>query len=484
MAATIAGLEQEREKLIADIRAEVALNDDGVLSADSDAKIQTMRARHTAAGTELQSLREKEASDAVAARNGIEARGSIDAFLAEQAQVVAPEAIPDNQRADPEKVVKAMLDFRTLSDDVEADRRVVDTLRRQAFISDNPRQSARMDAMPVADQDNLRYLQMGSKQRAIVMGTDAQGGYLVPPNTTLYGLLTEEMKAYMGVNPLMTHIMTDTLAKAPKPGSSENIREATVIAENTAGADRSTPVFRQDEFNPRTVATDRYGVTWQAMRSAGINLQAYIARILGEQLARGCNKYLITGSATASTPEPVGLQNGVTTEVLNGVIGYKVGATQLHYGAYSATSTHHGLAKLLPAVQHGVNIAYRQNTNSAIVMSDQILLQLRTSVSTTGQRLYPELDMPNQMGETRYGGMKILVDPNMPDFAASGSASKMLYVGDFARFWMLDVSGFIFIDDPYTGSLNLTHRYRLAKAFDSEVIDTKAIGFVDVDSVT
>lgn len=481
---TIAGLDQEREKLISDIRAEVARNSDGGLSADSQAKITTMRERHTVAGTELQAAREAAASAQVSEDAGIEARSDIDDFLRSQLQVVPDSAIPTEGRAKPEDAVKAVLDFRTLSQDIATERKVRDALAGGAFVSDNARQLARMGALGQSDAEVLRYMQMPSQQRAIVMGTDAQGGYLVPTNTTLWSMLTEEMKAYMGVNPLMTHIMTDTLAKAPKPGTSENIREATVIAEGIDAATRTAPVFRQDEFNPRVIGTDRYGVTWQAMRSAGINLQAYLAKILGEQLARGCNKILITGNAAATVPEPVGLGTGVTLEVLNGIVGYKIGATQLHYGAYDATSTDHGLAKLLPAVQHGVNIAYRQNANSAIIMSDEILMQLRTAVSNIGTRLYPELDMPNQMGETRYGGMKLIVDPNMPGFAANAAASKMLYVGDFSRFWMLDVSGFIFIDDPYTGSLSLTHRYRLAKAFDSEVIDTKAIGRVDVDSVT
>ena len=492
MGKTKSELIAEREKLINDIRAIAERNADGGLSPDDIASCNKMRARHKAAGDELNAIIEQERKDA-AADPGPDPQGDIERFLEEQQKAARSGQEPGNDgargsvqpagsRAD--RAVKAALDFRTLSGDAGNERRVREALQGVELQADSVRHLERINALSAGDQDMLRYLQMPSKQRNIVMGTDAQGGFLVPPNTTLYSMLTEEMQAYMGVMPLMTTMTTDTLAEAPKPGTSENVRRATVIAEAANATERTMPVFRQDKFNPRTIGTDRYGVTWQMMRSSGVNIMAYLARILGEQLARGVNYYLINGNGAATTPEPNGLNTATTREIANGQIGYKIGDTQLHVGTYSATSTHHGLAKLQGLVQAGVNIAYRQGVNSAVVMSDQILTQLRTAVSTTGQRLYPELDMPTIDGSRVWGGMKLVVDPNMPDFATNGNSSKMIYVGDFSRFWLLDVSGFIFIDDPYTGSLNLTHRYRLAKACDSELIDTNAVGFVDVDAVT
>lgn len=470
----IRALEQEREKLVRDIRAELAKHE-GEIPDDAQERINAMRARHTEAGEEAETLRRK-----------MRERTDIEDFLTRASDATATQpgngGVPAGQRAeDTGALDPAHLDYRTMSGN---DAQVRTWLSERELQFENERHAQRALAMSPANRDLLTYLQAPSQARAIVMGTDAQGGYLVAPNTDLYGMLTEQLAAYEGVYPLMSMIEADTLAEAPKPRSAENIRRATVIGEGEDGADRTTPVFAQDKFIPRTIATDRYGATWQAIRSAGINLTAYIAKILGEQMARGMHYYLINGNKGAAKPEPQGLNTAGLAVVAGLSVGYKIGATQLHVGAYDANSKDHGLRKLLPAVQHGVNIAYRRNAKSGIVMSDAILMQLRTAVASTGQALYPELDMPTIDGTRMWGGMRLVVDPNMPGFAANGASANMLYVGDFGRFWCLNVSGFIFIDDPYTGSLSLTHRYRLAKAFDSEVIDPVAMARVAVTSVT
>ena len=471
----IKALMEEREKLIRDIRAELAKHE-GEIPDDAQERINTMRERHTKAGEEIETLRRK-----------MSERTDLEEFLTRASDASASQpgnggTVPAGQRAeDAGTLDPAHLDYRTMMGN---ETRVREWLASRSLEFENERHAARAAALSPVNRDVLTYLQAPSQARAIVMGTDAQGGFLVAPNTDLYGMLTEQMAAYEGVYPLMTMMEADTLAEAPKPRSAENIRRATVIGEGSDGADRTTPVFAQDKFIPRTIATDRYGATWQAIRSAGINLTAYIAKILGEQMARGMHYYLINGNKGAATPEPAGLNTSVSTVVAGLSVGYKIGATQLHVGAYDANSKDHGLRKLLPAVQHGVNIAYRRNAKSGIVLSDEILMQLRTAVASTGQPLYPELDMPTIEGGRMWGGMNLVVDPNMPGFAANGANAKMIYVGDFSRFWCLNVSGFIFIDDPYTGSLSLTHRYRLAKAFDSEVIDPAALATVRVASVT
>jgi HK97 family phage major capsid protein len=209
-----------------------------------------------------------------------------------------------------------------------------------------------------------------AQYRAQAEGSGASGGFLVPEG--FRNKLVERMKQFGGIANGCEVITTDSGQPLPWPTNDDTANTATIVAENGTfgtGADlvfatRSLQAFKYMAGGASNLPLK---VPFELLQDSAIDLPKYIAKKLGERMAR---KQASSWAVGTGVNEPVGLLS---------TAGGLSGATAL------SSNTAPTYADLLNIV-HAVDPAYR-GEGCSWVFGDSFLKLLRGIVDLDGRPL-------------------------------------------------------------------------------------------------
>ncbi len=256
--------------------------------------------------------------------------------------------------------------------------------------------------------------------------TPAEGGYSVP--TDVYGAVLDVLKAYGGVREVATVIQTEAGNPINFPTSDGTSETGELIGENTTatGADPSFGVVTLStyKFSSKIVA-----VPFELLQDSAVDMEAFIAKRLGERLGRTLNSYFTTGTGSSQP-------NGVVTASSVGKTGTTGQTTSVIFDD-------------LVDLVHSVDPAYR-NDRCRFMMADSSFKVVRKLKDSQNRPVFiPGWDgLGGKMPDTLLGyGVTI-----NQDVAAMAANAKSILFGDFSRYTIRDVMGmtlFRFDDSAY-----------------------------------
>jgi HK97 family phage major capsid protein len=263
------------------------------------------------------------------------------------------------------------------------------------------------------------------ESRALAVGTSSAGGYTVPPG--FRDVLIETLKWYGAVRQVATIVESSSGQPLQWPTFNGTAQVGRILAENSQLTE-TDPAFGTATLGAYMYSSDSVLVPYQFLQDTAIDVEAFIARILGTRIGRIQNTHFTTGTGSS---QPLGIQTNATT-----------GAT-LATGNV-ATITYAGLLSLI----HSVDIAYRNGGNvqgdaggrgnAKFMMSDTALAAMQAIVDSQNRPLWqPSL----QVGAPdMFLGYPYVINNDMPVPAAS---VKSVLFGDFERGYVIrDVVGF------------------------------------------
>lgn len=262
--------------------------------------------------------------------------------------------------------------------------------------------------------DQRQVLQSGfSEVRAQGTTVDAAGGYLVPEG--FRAAISETMKAYGGLLQLANVITTDTGQDLPWPTNDDTGNVGAILAENTQITEQDL-TFGQRRLSAYVYTSKLVRVPWVLLQDAAFDLQAFLARKLGERLGRAWAAHLVAGTGVS---QPEGL-------VTNATVG-KTGA-----GGQTTTIIYDDLVDL----EHSIDPAYR-GPNCRYVMNDATLKVLRKLKDADGRPIFQPIPAPGF--PSTINGWPYVIDQGM---AVPGANNKTLLFGDIrAGFIVRQVAG-------------------------------------------
>lgn len=270
--------------------------------------------------------------------------------------------------------------------------------------------------------------------RAQSIGTDSAGGYTVPQG--FRDKLTERMKAFGGIANVAETISTSDGRPLEWPTLDDTGNTAQIVAENTApsanGADMvfGTRTLGAFKFVATGASNVPLKVSVELLQDSAFDVEALVARKLGERIARAEAPYLVSGTGTG---QPKGIAHGLTPIELGTALSY---------------------ANLLSVV-HAVDPAYRENARWAF--NDATLALIRGIVDDNGRPLLVDAlnGIENSPGGTTLLGYPVTVDQAFPTYDPADDDLNMGVFGDLREGYVIrrvrDVVVFV---NPYTSAVN------------------------------
>ena len=306
-----------------------------------------------------------------------------------------------------------------------------------------------------ADQSNLtneqrELLRQGFiENRTQTAGTDAAGGYTVP--TTLANFIVEAMLDW---GPMYDPGITDEMVTSSGnpfdiPTNDDTGNSAAALAEGADLTDDGSGdlVVGEKSLSAYTYATPWLKVSWELMQDSAFNLEAFIARKLGERLGRLANAQLTIGDGA-------GDPNGIVTSAV-------VGKSAAAVGAIAADE--------MIDLQHSVNAAYRRSPKCRWMFRDTTLASIRKLKDGQGNYLW-------QMGDVRIGAPDLILGKPYSvndDTPAIATGNKSVLFGDFGRYTVRKVGR------PLIGTVRERFWPKIGLAglirFDGELLDAGAV---------
>lgn len=272
----------------------------------------------------------------------------------------------------------------------------------------------------------------GVESKALVAGTDAQGGYLVPEETE------REIGAKLAeVSPIraIASVQQVTSSVFRKPFATEGFASGWA-AETAARAQSATPALDELSF-PAMELFAMPAATQTLLDDAAVDLDQWIAQEVETAFAEQESVAFVTGDGVT---RPQGFLT--PTKVANaswswGSIGYvATGAA----GAFAASNPSDKLLDLVYALRSG----YRRNAH--FVMNRRSQAAVRKLKDADGRYLW---EPPATAGaEATLMGFPLVEAEAMPDIAADAHAVAF---GDFRRgYLVVDRIGVRILRDPFT----------------------------------
>jgi HK97 family phage major capsid protein len=236
--------------------------------------------------------------------------------------------------------------------------------------------------------------------RALGEGTGSAGGYLVPQG--FRQKLTETLKYFSGVRSVAENVRSDTGNALPWPTNDDTANVGALLAENTQGSEQDL-VLAQKQLGAYKYYSKIVRVSIELLEDSAFDLEAYLARKLGERIGRIQNTHFTTGTGTA---QPQGIVTGATSGVTAAAVG---------------TVTVDELVSLA----HSVDPAYRSD-RSRWMMADSTLAAIRKLKDSQGHYLL-EPDVRAGIPNTLLGYPVVINN----DMAAMATGVKSILFGDF-----------------------------------------------------
>lgn len=248
--------------------------------------------------------------------------------------------------------------------------------------------------------------------RAQSEGTNTAGGYLVP--TGFRAKLIERMKQFGGIAEVAETISTSegNLIQYPTVDDTANVGE--IVAEGGTFAAGADLVFGQ-----RTLSAYKYmaggagnlplKVSWELLQDSAFDVSSFVARKLGERIARVQAVHWATGTGSG---QPQGLVTPITTSGTIGTIAYSD----------------------LVATVLALDPAYR--SNARWVMNDATFGTLMGLVDTTGRPLINDQNasISGEIGSANLLGYPVTIDQAMPSKA---TGAKYIAFGDIREAYVI-----------------------------------------------
>lgn len=272
---------------------------------------------------------------------------------------------------------------------------------RQAFNAMLRRGVGRLSA----DQQSVLERGFGEiDTRALSSVTDAAGGYTVPDEFS--NRLVETMKAYGGLLGIVDVLTTASGTDLLWPTNDDTANEGAILDENTQISEQDV-AFGQGKLKAYTYTSKLIRVPLQLLQDSAIDIEAFLARRIGERIGRAVAGHIATG---AGTTQPVG--------VANATVGFGVGVTGATGNA--TTVTYDSLVDL----EHSVDPAYRGSAQYA--MNDLTLAAIRKLKDSQNRPLW----VPSVAGgvPSTINGRPYTIDNKLPAPAAN---AKSILFGDF-----------------------------------------------------
>ena len=272
---------------------------------------------------------------------------------------------------------------------------------RQAFNAMLRRGVGRLSA----DQQSVLERGFGEiDTRALSSVTEAAGGYTVPDEFS--NRLVETMKAYGGLLGIVDVLTTASGTDLLWPTNDDTANEGAILDENTQISEQDV-AFGQGKLKAYTYTSKLIRVPLQLLQDSAIDIEAFLARRIGERIGRAVAGHIATG---AGTTQPVG--------VANATVGFGVGVT----GATGNTTT--VTYDSLVDLEHSVDPAYRGSAQYA--MNDLTLAAIRKLKDSQNRPLW----VPSVAGgvPSTINGRPYTIDNKLPAPAAN---AKSILFGDF-----------------------------------------------------
>ncbi|MFI0472246.1 phage major capsid protein [Halomonas sp. HMF6819] len=243
--------------------------------------------------------------------------------------------------------------------------------------------------------------------RALATSPGEKGGYTVPEQMLNY--IVESMKDYGGLAEVSQILTTDTGQTMQWPTSDGTNEEGELLGENQEASELD-PSFGMDDLGAVKLSSKVIRVSNELLQDSGIDIEAFLARRIGERIGRGESRYLVQGTGGGTPRQPKGLEASVTRTV-------------------TAAANDEVTWKEINGLIHAVDPAYRRTPGFRIGMNDNTLKLLTEMEDLQGRPLWlPEVAgaAPATILNRQY-----FIDQAIADM---GAGNKFLYAGDFKRF--------------------------------------------------
>jgi len=341
-----------------------------------------------------------------------------------------------------EKLASERANFMAQEQAVKTERKEVDP--KMAF-----RKFLRfgIDALDVEERKAAKLEKRGTDDQ--ISTSDGLGGYTVPE--FWFDEIMRYMKQYSGMLEAGNIIRTASGGTLNFPYVNETAVAGARIAEGVADV-VSDVTFYNKQLDAYTYTSKVVKVSYELLNDSAYNLDAFIQGLLAERIGRILNTELTTGTGTAQP-------NGIATATSAGK---------------TASATNAITRDEILDLIHSVDRAYRNGPTTALMMHDSTLAAIKKlTVGTSDDR---PLWQPSIEAGTPglLEGFPIVVNNDVAELT-SGVSSKVIYFGDWSKYYIRIVQDFEL--------RRLVERYseeRVVGYFgflraDGELIDTLAI---------
>lgn len=313
-----------------------------------------------------------------------------------------------------------------------------------------------MHDMPAEQRQLLQAHVVESRQQGIATG--AIGGFTVPEG--FWQKVTETLLYFASVAPISEQLNTSMGNKIPWPTNDDTANEGELLDENT-------PITQQDmTFGQAVIDAYMYTsklvlVSYQLLQDTGIDLEAWLARKLGERLGRIVNRHYTVGTGV---DQPQGYTAGATQ-----------GATSSLAGADEFNDPQNAWLKVVDLI-HSVDVAYRDAAR--FTLHDLVLAQVRKWRDADGRPLW----IPSTAAGVPDTIMSYPYLVNNYQDSVSGTAGDIpLFFGNFmAGFVTRTVTGGLLkrLEERYADNLQVG--FFAFSRHDSVVQDPSAIKYLEI----
>jgi HK97 family phage major capsid protein len=266
--------------------------------------------------------------------------------------------------------------------------------------------------------------------RALSVGTNSAGGYLVPPGYRDEFIV--QMKDYGAVQNVAQVITTDSGQPLQWPTMNDTSNVGRLLAENTQLSETDV-VVGTATLSAYVYSSDLTRVSLQLANDAAFDIGGIVKTAHAERIGRITNQHFTTGTGSS---QPQGIVTGATTGV-------------------TAAGTSAITADELIGLVHSVDPAYRRSNRARFMLSDTALLAIRKLKD--GQSNY--LWQPNYQDGPAANLLGYPYEVNQ-DMAVPATGVKSVLFGDFQAGYVIRiVSGIqvITFTERYMDYLQLGH---------------------------
>lgn len=329
-----------------------------------------------------------------------------------------------SERADAEQRVMSAEEinqWEALESELSALTKQIEIAEREAELRRTYAETAErpvIQAVAKPEQDRLRvafdrYLRAGlegmsgderaalGELRALGVGTGAAGGFTVPEG--FRAMVTDTAKGFGAMFRLAEIVPTTSGIALPWPTADDTGNIGDILTENTQAAEQDLS-FGQKQLGAYTYTSKLVRVSQQLLTDSGIDIEAFLARKLGERIGRAQGAHFVTGTGTG---QPQGAVTGATAG--------KVGGT-----GQTTSVTYDDLVDLV----YAVDPAYRRN--AAWLMADSSIAKIRKLKDSQGQPLWTPAVAAGEPDTLL--GFPVVAENAMPAMAAN---AKSILFGDF-----------------------------------------------------